>query len=86
MDLVASSNRVIVTMEHCSKGNPKLVQKCLLPLTGHHCVDMCVTEKAVFKWDKETREMRLLEVAEGLTPQDIEEITESNFKVSEDVK
>ena len=47
---------------------------------------MCITEKAVFEWDRDTREMRLLEVGEGLTPEDVKAITECDFKVTEGVK
>lgn len=71
MDLVAGGSRVIITMEHQSKGQTKFLQKCELPVTGRECVDMCITEKAVFTWDKQTREMLLVEVAKGITPEDI---------------
>ncbi len=71
MDLVSGCRNVIVTMEHTAKGANKFFEKCTLPLTGKHVVDMVITDMAVFKFDKITREMTLAEIAPELTVEDI---------------
>lgn len=87
MDLVSSpSAKVVVTMEHCSKkGQAKILDACTLPLTGKTCVDMIISEKAVFTVSKDEG-LTLIEVAEGETPESISMITEPAFKVSPDLK
>uniref|UniRef100_A0A3Q4ACC4 Succinyl-CoA:3-ketoacid-coenzyme A transferase n=1 Tax=Mola mola TaxID=94237 RepID=A0A3Q4ACC4_MOLML len=83
MDLVASAGtKVVVTMEHSAKGGKhKILDKCSLPLTGKQCVDRIITEKAVFDVDKTTG-LTLIEVWEGLTPEDIKACTGTDFQVS----
>ncbi|KAL3320759.1 Succinyl-CoA:3-ketoacid coenzyme A transferase 1, mitochondrial, partial [Cichlidogyrus casuarinus] len=86
MDLVsAPSTMVIVTMEHCApNGAPKILKECTLPLTGRRCVDMIVTEKAVFRVDRE-KGLILAEIAEGLEVKDIVESTEAMFEIAPDL-
>lgn len=89
MDLVScreSGTRVVVTMEHTAKGNiPKIVESCTLPLTGKNCVDRIITEKAVFDVDTQSG-LTLVEIADGVTVEEILNTTECQFEVSPDLK
>uniref|UniRef100_A0A8C2BEM9 Succinyl-CoA:3-ketoacid-coenzyme A transferase n=1 Tax=Cyprinus carpio TaxID=7962 RepID=A0A8C2BEM9_CYPCA len=87
MDLVASAGtKVVVTMEHSAKGDKhKILEKCNLPLTGKQCVDRIITEKAVFDVDKD-KGLTLIEVWEGLTPDDIKKCTGTDFEVNETIE
>ncbi|KFM59368.1 Succinyl-CoA:3-ketoacid-coenzyme A transferase 1, mitochondrial, partial [Stegodyphus mimosarum] len=89
MDLVASrymGTKVVVTMEHTAKGNvPKIVESCSLPITGKKCVDMVITEKGVFDVDKENG-LTLIEIADGITVEDIISTTACQFEISPDLK
>ncbi|RXN26974.1 complement component C7 [Labeo rohita] len=82
MDLVSSdATKVVITMEHSAKGGKhKILEKCTLPLTGKQCVDRIITEKAVFDVDK-NKGLTLIEIWEGLTPDDIRACTGTEFEM-----
>jgi 3-oxoacid CoA-transferase subunit B len=85
MDLVAGARRVIIAMEHATRdGQPKILKKCTLPLTGVKVVDTIVTEMAYIRV---TREGLLLEeIAPGLTVEDVQRATEPKLLVSPNLK
>jgi 3-oxoacid CoA-transferase subunit B len=84
MDLVAGVKRVIVLMEHTAGGKPKLLKACNLPLTGQGVVDTVVTELGVFKVG--AGGVKLLELAPGVTVEEVREKTEAEVHVSPDLK
>ncbi|MEP6829412.1 MAG: 3-oxoacid CoA-transferase subunit B [Rhizomicrobium sp.] len=80
MDLVAGVKRVIAVMEHANKaGKSKILKTCTLPLTGGRCIDMVVTDLCVFDIDRKEGKMRLLELAPGVTLDDVKAKTEASF-------
>ena len=83
MDLVAGVKRVVVVMEHSAKDGPKLLKTCNLPLTGERVVDMVVTDLAVFTIDKYGKDgMALIELADGVTLDEVKAKTEGEFRVA----
>jgi 3-oxoacid CoA-transferase subunit B/3-oxoadipate CoA-transferase beta subunit len=83
MDLVAGVKRVVVVMEHVEKsGAPKLVDACTLPLTGQGVVDLVVTDLAVFAVNRGKSPLRLIELAPGVTEDEVKAKTEAAFEVA----
>jgi 3-oxoacid CoA-transferase B subunit len=66
MELAQKAKRLIITITHTtSKGEPKIIEKCTLPLTAKACVDTIITELAVIKCTPNG--LVLKELAEGVT-------------------
>ena len=85
MDLVSGAKRVIIAMEHTGKdGKPKIMRECTLPLTGVGVVDLIVTELAVI--EVTTDGLVLREIAEDMTPEAIQKLTEARLRVAPDLK
>jgi 3-oxoacid CoA-transferase B subunit len=85
MDLVAGSPRVVVTMEHCAKdGASKVLAECDLPVTGRACVDLLITDLAVFEVKRGVG-LRLIERAPGVSVDEVRTKTGARFTVDGDV-
>ena len=83
MDLVAGVKKIIVVMEHNSKdGAPKFVPACDLPLTGKDVVDMIITDLAVFQRPDHNSPFRLIELAPGVTAEDVAAKTTAHYEVA----
>jgi len=83
MDLVAGVKKIIVVMEHNAKdGSPKFIPACTLPLTGKNVVDMIITDLAVFQRADKASAFKLIEVAPGVSVDDVRAKTTAYFEVA----
>ena len=83
MDLVAGVKKIIVVMEHNAKdGSPKFIPECSLPLTGKGVVDMIITDLAVFQRPDHDSPFRLIELAPGVTQDEVAAKTTAAYEVA----
>jgi 3-oxoacid CoA-transferase subunit B len=79
MDLVSGAKRVIIAMEHTTReGNPKIVNRCSLPLTGVRVVDTIITELAVI--GVTTQGLILRELAACVTREVVQSVSEPRLR------
>ena len=84
MELAQKTPKLIIMCTHNDKkGNSKILRKCRLPLTATNCVSRIITEKAVM--DVTPKGLHVLEIAEGLSPQELAEQTEAKLIIPQDV-
>jgi len=85
MDLAVGAKRVIVATEHVTRtGAPKIVKECVYPPTARKCVNLIVTNLAVIEVVSEG--LLLKEIVAGLTPEEIQSVTEPQLIISPDLK
>jgi 3-oxoacid CoA-transferase subunit B len=85
MDLVGGARRVIIAMEHTTRdGQPKILKKCSLPLTGVKVVDTIVTEMALIRVTPAG--LVLEEIAPALTAEEVQRATEPTLILSPNLK
>jgi len=87
MDLVAGVKRVVVVMEHANKhGQSKVLKECTLPLTGTGVVSRIITDLAVFDVKPGGAGLELIELADGVTLEEVAARTEATYTVSQSLK
>nr|WP_312580122.1 CoA-transferase [Sedimentibacter sp.] len=84
MDLVVGAKTVIIAMIHTSKGRPKLIKECTLPITGYGEVDIVVTELGMFFF--ENSKVILKAIAPEIDVDYLKSVTSLDFEVSDDLK
>ena len=82
MDLVAGVKRVVVVMDHANKhGQSKVLKACTLPLTGTGVVSRIITDLCVFDVKPDGAGLELIELADGVTLDEVAAKTEATYTV-----
>jgi 3-oxoacid CoA-transferase B subunit len=85
MDLVSGTKRVIAVMEHTTRsGEPKIVNECTYPLTGHGVVNTIITNLAVIEVTPEG--LLLREVAPAVAVEDVQAATEPRLLLADNLR
>ncbi|WP_412066978.1 3-oxoacid CoA-transferase subunit B [Paenibacillus sp. alder61] len=84
MDLLTGAKKVIVAMEHTTKGKAKILRECTLPLTAKNAVDLIITEMAVIEVTPEG--LLLKEINSAYTLEEVLAATEAKLMISEELK
>lgn len=84
MDLLTGAKKVIVAMEHTTKGTAKILRECTLPLTAKNAVDLIITEMAVIEVTPEG--LLLKEINSAYTLEEVLAATEAKLMISEELK
>ena len=87
MDLVAGVPKCVILMEHTARGEPKIMKRCNLPLTGAGVASLIVTDLCVLEVDHPGQDgLTLVDIAPGVTVEELRAKTEATFKVREGLK
>ncbi|NRG45565.1 CoA transferase subunit B [Bacillus sp. CRN 9] len=85
MDLVQGAKKIVVIMDHVNKhGESKVKKNCTLPLTGEAVVHILITDMAVFEFTEQG--MKLIELQDGVTLEELRNATEATFIVPEQLQ
>ena len=80
MELAYGAKNLIALMTHCEKdGQPKIVEKCTLPITTYHCVKKIITDLAVFSIAN--GKLQLDELMPGAKLDDVIAKTAASFEI-----
>ena len=85
MDLAACAKRVFIAMDHVTReGQPRMLRSCRLPITAPGAVTMVATDLGLF--EVTPAGFRLQEHAPNWSPEDIQELTEAQLVISDNLR
>ena len=85
MELSQKAQKVIVVMNHTNKnGESKLMKECTIPVTTPNCVNMIITEMAVFEFI--LGELTLIEIMSGYSINQVIDNTLASFRIHESLR